>query len=82
MLLEGGTMLAEPCHYCGGVRVMKDGRALCAGCGREPEEREVPEAPERDAGPEVRRLSSELAEERDPERQRQILARINALLGA
>ena len=29
MLLNGATLLSEPCPYCKGVRVMKDGKALC-----------------------------------------------------
>ena len=29
MLLKGATLLSEPCPYCSGVRVMKDGYALC-----------------------------------------------------
>lgn len=43
MLLKGATLLAEPCPYCKGVRVMKDGNALCVSCGREPESKEVTE---------------------------------------
>ena len=34
MLLAGATLLSEPCPYCKGVRVMKDGNALCINCGR------------------------------------------------
>ena len=36
MLLKGATLLAEPCPYCKGVRVLKDGNALCVSCGRQP----------------------------------------------
>lgn len=36
MLREGATLKAEPCPYCGGVRVMRGGYALCVGCGSEP----------------------------------------------
>ena len=39
MLLNGATLLSEPCPYCKGVRVMKEGQALCTKCGREPEKR-------------------------------------------
>ena len=38
MLLKGATLLSESCPYCKGVRVMKDGYALCVNCGREPEQ--------------------------------------------
>ena len=36
MLLRGATLLGEPCPYCGGVRVLKQGDALCINCGAEP----------------------------------------------
>ena len=39
MLLQGATLLSEPCPYCSGVRVMKAGQALCISCGRQPEEK-------------------------------------------
>ena len=41
MILAGGTLLSEPCPYCKGVRVMKDGHALCVNCGKEPEQKSV-----------------------------------------
>ena len=28
MLLKGATLLSEPCPYCSGVRVMKEGHEL------------------------------------------------------
>ena len=37
MLLNGATLLSEPCPYCKGVRVMKDGDALCVNCGKSPD---------------------------------------------
>ena len=40
MLLNGATLLSEPCPYCKGVRVMKEGQALCIKCGKEPEKGE------------------------------------------
>ncbi|MFQ6025499.1 MAG: Sjogren's syndrome/scleroderma autoantigen 1 family protein [Nitrosopumilaceae archaeon] len=43
MLLKGATLASEPCPYCKGVRVMKDGYALCVSCGREPEKKTKPE---------------------------------------
>ncbi|MCE2498292.1 MAG: hypothetical protein J4F28_04760 [Nitrosopumilaceae archaeon] len=42
MLLAGATLLGYPCPYCGGVRVIKDGDALCVSCGQEPERRDAP----------------------------------------
>ena len=37
MLLNGATLVEAPCPYCRGVRVMKNGHALCINCGKEPE---------------------------------------------
>lgn len=37
MLLGGATLMREPCPYCKGVRVIKEGSALCTSCGREPD---------------------------------------------
>ena len=37
MLLSGATLVSEPCPYCKGVRVMKDGNALCVSCGKGPD---------------------------------------------
>ncbi len=42
ILLKGGTLLSEHCPYCKGVRVMKDGHALCISCGHEPEKKDIP----------------------------------------
>ena len=36
MLLHGATLVSEPCPYCKGVRVIKDGTALCINCGKKP----------------------------------------------
>jgi len=41
MLLKGATLVSEPCPYCKGVRVIKDGHALCVNCGKEPEIKET-----------------------------------------
>lgn len=40
MLLHGATLLAEPCPYCSGVRVLQSGRALCISCGAEPDSKD------------------------------------------
>ena len=34
MLLKGATLVSDPCPYCKGVRIMKDGDAFCANCGK------------------------------------------------
>lgn len=62
ILLAGGTMMREPCPYCGGVRVIKDGNALCSSCGREPDESvKVPKEPTVGA-PERKELEARLVE--------------------
>lgn len=93
MLLKGATLLSEPCPYCKGVRVLKDGHALCVGCGKEPEMK-IPES-ESEIKPDsaeptnpiiqnleskLASLSKELSEERDHEKQQQILKSINSLI--
>lgn len=90
MLLQGATLLREPCPYCSGVRVMKEGQALCVSCGRKPEKRDVPiqdnkklrtnliETLEK----KLQILSKELEQESDHEKQQTILKSINSLIEA
>lgn len=89
MLLKGATLLSEPCPYCKGVRVMKDGNAFCVSCGKEPEQKSVPEpAPvEQKPSPvldslnkKLEELAKQLEAEKDLEKQQQILKSINSLL--
>jgi len=89
MLLKGATLLSEPCPYCTGVRVMKEGHALCISCGREPEKREIPASNQSDNNgspmektleKKLEVLSKELEQENDHEKQQNILKTINSLL--
>jgi len=89
MLLNGATLLSEPCPYCSGVRVMKEGYALCISCGREPEKKEIviekdPEKPkssiEKILEKKLELLSKELEIETDHEKQQEILKTINSVL--
>ncbi|KFM18979.1 Sjogren's syndrome/scleroderma autoantigen 1 protein [Marine Group I thaumarchaeote SCGC AAA799-P11] len=87
MLLQGATLLSEPCPYCKGVRVMKDGHALCTSCGREPEKKEIPQVKQESESPltatlekKLTVLSKELEEEKDHAKQQEILKSINSLL--
>ena len=88
MLLQGATLLSEPCPYCAGVRVMKEGQALCVSCGRQPEKKEIPsENQSNESSPiekifekKLENLSNELEREKDHEKQQSILKTINALL--
>lgn len=93
MLLNGATLLSEPCPYCSGVRVMKDGYALCCGCGREPEKKEIKQNINKTEKKtekssqltlilekKIETLSKELEEEKDHEKQQNILKAINSAL--
>ncbi len=83
MLLGGATLLGQPCPYCKGVRVIKDGHALCTSCGREPEKRDVPD--DQGAVPalagiineKIKALAAELEQADGHERQQEILKSIN-----
>jgi len=89
MLLNGATLLSEPCPYCSGVRVMKEGHALCISCGREPEKKEIPVEVKQQTektGLEITlekklsELSKELEQETNHEKQQEILRSINSLI--
>ncbi len=89
MLLKGATLLSESCPYCKGVRVMKDGHALCISCGREPEKKDIPKnipqqesklTLEKTLEKKMSALSKELEQEKNHEKQQEILKSINSLL--
>ena len=90
MLLQGATLLREPCPYCSGVRVMKEGQALCVTCGREPEKRNVPQQNNKEQKSSILEtlekklevLSKELENESDHQKQQTILKSINSLIEA
>src|SRR3990170_1041151 len=60
MLLKGATLVSEPCPYCKGVRVIKDGHALCVNCGKEPEIKETKPASEITEYEEIQKTRSTL----------------------
>ena len=91
MLLNGATLVSEPCPYCKGVRVMKDGHALCVNCGKEPEIKKTEEESKANTTQKsesslilleqkLQSLSKELEAEKDHEKQQQILKSINSLV--
>ncbi|HEY5735127.1 MAG TPA: Sjogren's syndrome/scleroderma autoantigen 1 family protein [Nitrosopumilus sp.] len=89
MLLKGATLLSEPCPYCKGVRVMKQGHALCISCGRQPEKKEIPKQSQTEETSssigkilekKMDSLTKELENEKDHEKQQNILKTINSLL--
>ena len=90
MLLNGATLLSEPCPYCKGVRVMKDGNALCVNCGREPEKSndvvKQDKEPKSDSNAlekleeKLEKLTEELSEESNHIKQESLLRSINSLV--
>ena len=88
MILNGGTLLSEPCPYCKGVRVMKDGHALCISCGKEPEEKQVKiRSKEEDSTSTLKtlekkleKLSSQLETEDEPTKQQELIKSIDLLI--
>jgi UPF0148 protein len=87
MLLNGATLLAEPCPYCKGVRVMKDGNALCIDCGKEPKQEigNVPNNQKSDSTLKIMKnklenLSKRLEKEEDPAKQQELIKTIDSLI--
>jgi UPF0148 protein len=92
MLLNGATLLGVPCPYCKGVRVMKDGYALCVSCGKEPEiEKSIPESSKEESihkedstvmvlEQKLKKMSKELEQEKNHETQQEILKSINSIV--
>ncbi len=89
MLLQGATLLSERCPYCTGVRVMKQGQALCINCGRKPEKKDIPKRQsqhrtkstvEETLEKKIESLSKELDQECDHKKQQEILKSINSVL--
>ena len=88
MLLGGGTLVSEPCPYCKGVRVMKDGHALCVNCGKEPEEKPVKIQKKKEDSTstlqtlekKLEKLSSQLEKEDEPAKQQELIKSIDSLI--
>ena len=87
MLLSGATLVSDPCPYCKGIRVIKDGNALCVSCGREPEQKTVDDNPVSSDKPTLEKLekklsdlTDELSNEQSHEKQQLILKSINLLI--
>ena len=88
MILNGGTLLSEPCPYCKGVRVMKDGYALCANCGKEPEQKPTKKQTKEKKSvstlktleQKLEKLSSQLEGENEPVKQQELIESIDSLI--
>ena len=87
MLLNGATLLAEPCPYCKGVRIIKDGNALCIDCGKEPKQ-ETENSPTKHESTstlkimqnKLEKLSKQLEKEEDPAKQQEFIKTIDSLI--
>ena len=87
MLLNGATLVSEPCPYCKGVRVMKDGNALCVSCGKGPDSKiEVndqvskEETPIKQLEEKLQNMTNALSNEKDLKKQQEMLKSINLLI--
>ena len=88
MILSGGTLLSEPCPYCKGVRVMKDGHALCVNCGREPEQKPTKTQTKEKKSistlktleQKLEKLSTQLEMENEPAKQQELIKSIDLLI--
>ena len=91
MLLKGATLVREPCPYCKGVRIMKDGSALCVTCGKEAKEEKVESILSKteqkkehtsidNLDRKIKELTEDLQKEKDYEKQKQILYAINEII--
>ena len=87
MLLNGATLLSEPCPYCKGVRVMKEGNALCVSCGKSPDSKIEVKNQEPDNESTIKQLEEKLqnmtkalSNEKDLKKQQEILKSINLLI--
>jgi len=90
MLLNGATLLSEPCPYCKGVRVMKDGDALCVNCGKKPDIQQSNAKLENKNSnsslvileKKLEELSNQLAHEDNLEKQQKLIKSIDTLIEA
>lgn len=79
MLLQGATLLGEPCPYCKGVRVIRDGDAFCVICGKGPVERPVGDNTVTSLEKRLESLVADLGREQDRGKHLEILESIRSL---
>ncbi|MDH2907728.1 MAG: Sjogren's syndrome/scleroderma autoantigen 1 family protein [Candidatus Nitrosotalea sp.] len=89
LLLSGATLIGDPCPYCKGVRVMKNGSALCINCGRQviEESDDIITKTEKTDNSSIENLDQklldltvELAKEKDLGKQKQILETMTTII--
>ncbi len=89
MVINGATILSDPCPYCKGVRIMKDGNALCINCGKEPEQKQMEKQTKGKKSTAVlntferklEKLSKQLEKEDNPTKQQKLIKSIDDLIG-
>ena len=89
MVINGATILSDPCPYCKGVRIMKDGNALCINCGKEPDQKQIKKQTKgkKPAGVlnalerKLEKLSEQLEKEDNPTKQQNLIKSIDDLIG-
>lgn len=90
MLLKGATLLRDPCPYCKGVRIMKEGNAFCVNCGREGKDEKISQSVDKSLerksstsdtlDQKLQELTDQLNQEKDHTKQQQILGLINDII--
>ena len=88
MVINGATIMSEPCPYCKGVRIIKDGNAMCINCGKEPDQKQIKKQTrgKKSAGVlntlerKLEKLSQQLEKEDNPTRQQELIKSIDDLI--
>ena len=88
MVINGATIMSEPCPYCKGVRIIKDGNALCINCGKEPDQKQIKKLTRERKSTGVQntlekkleKLSKQLENEDKPTIQQELIKSIDGLL--
>ena len=88
MVINGATIMSEPCPYCKGVRIIKDGNALCINCGKEPDQKQIKKQTRGKKSASVlntlerklEKLSQQLEKEDNPTRQQELIKSIDDLI--
>lgn len=88
MVINGATIMSEPCPYCKGVRIIKDGNALCINCGNEPDQKQIKKQTrgKKSAGVlntlerKLEKLSQQLEKEDNPTKQQELIKSIDDLI--
>ena len=88
MVLNGATIMSEPCPYCKGGRIIKDGNALCINCGKEPDQKQIKKQTRGKKSAcvlntlerKLEKLSQQLEKEDNPTKQQELIKSIDDLI--